>query len=70
MCKIIDKFPSGATKLSRTFAAASLYYNYSRSVNCFEIENEVDPHGLHGWEWQVNILFWYLIQNVPISKLI
>ncbi|XWS72606.1 hypothetical protein CRYUN_Cryun02cG0054400 [Craigia yunnanensis] len=52
MCKIIDKFPSGATKLSRTFAAASLYYNYSRAENCFEIEHEVDLHGLHGWDWQ------------------
>ncbi|KAK8610224.1 hypothetical protein V6N13_081387 [Hibiscus sabdariffa] len=52
MCKIIDKFPSRATKLSRAFAAASLYYNYSRSENCFEIEHEVDSHGLHGWDWQ------------------
>lgn len=54
MCKIIDKFPSGATKLSRAFAAASLYYNYSRSENCFEIEHEVDGHGLHGWDWPVS----------------
>ncbi|TYI72040.1 hypothetical protein E1A91_D07G031500v1 [Gossypium mustelinum] len=52
MCKIIDKIPSGATKLSRAFAAASLYYNYSRSENCFKIEHEVDGHGLHGWGWQ------------------
>ncbi|MBA0547826.1 hypothetical protein Golob_018967 [Gossypium lobatum] len=52
MCKIIDKIPSGMTKLSRAFAAASLYYNYSRSENCFKIEHEVDGHGLHGWDWQ------------------
>ncbi|TYH61168.1 hypothetical protein ES332_D07G032200v1 [Gossypium tomentosum] len=52
MCKIIDKILSGATKLSRAFAAASLYYNYSRSENCFKIEHEVDGHGLHGWDWQ------------------
>ncbi|TYG59997.1 hypothetical protein ES288_D07G031800v1 [Gossypium darwinii] len=50
--KIIDKILSGATKLSRAFAAASLYYNYSRSENCFKIEHEVDGHGLHGWDWQ------------------
>ncbi|KAE8675817.1 Alpha/beta-Hydrolases superfamily protein isoform 2 [Hibiscus syriacus] len=52
MCKIIDKSPSGATKLSRAFAAASLYYNYSRTENCFEVEHEIDTHGLHGWDWQ------------------
>ncbi|OMO90927.1 hypothetical protein COLO4_18769 [Corchorus olitorius] len=52
MCRIIDKLPPGATKLSRAFAAASLYYNYSRAESCFEIEHEVDAHGLHGWEWQ------------------
>ncbi|KAL6558228.1 hypothetical protein OROMI_018578 [Orobanche minor] len=52
MCKIIDKSSSEATKLSRVFAAASLYYNHSQAEKCFEIENETDDHGLHGWNWQ------------------
>lgn len=53
MCKIIDGSSPGTTKLSRVFAAASLYYNYSRGEKCFAIENQVDDHGLHGWNWQV-----------------
>nr|DAD45189.1 TPA_asm: hypothetical protein HUJ06_003419 [Nelumbo nucifera] len=52
MCKIIDGFPPRATKLSRVVAAASLYYNYSRTEKCFKIENATDAHGLHGWDWQ------------------
>ncbi|KAL2502509.1 alpha/beta-hydrolase superfamily protein [Forsythia ovata] len=50
MCKIIDGFSPGATKLSRAFAAASLYYNYSQTEKCFKLEDETDAHGLHGWE--------------------
>ncbi|PIN03291.1 Lysosomal Pro-Xaa carboxypeptidase [Handroanthus impetiginosus] len=52
MCKIIDKSSPGATKLSRVFAAASLYYNYSKAEKCFKLENETDDHGLNGWNWQ------------------
>ncbi|GMP63864.1 hypothetical protein CsSME_00025375 [Camellia sinensis var. sinensis] len=52
MCKIIDGFSPGATKLSKVFAAASLYYNYSQTQKCFELENGTDVHGLHGWDWQ------------------
>lgn len=53
MCKIIDLFPHGVSKLTRAFAAASLYYNYSGTEKCFDLENEKDVHGLHGWDWQV-----------------
>uniref|UniRef100_A0A6N2M2P0 Serine carboxypeptidase S28 family protein n=1 Tax=Salix viminalis TaxID=40686 RepID=A0A6N2M2P0_SALVM len=52
MCKIIDGFPSGASKIIRVFAAASLYYNYSRAEKCFKLEHGPDTHGLHGWDWQ------------------
>ncbi|KAK9274492.1 hypothetical protein L1049_021741 [Liquidambar formosana] len=52
MCKIIDGFPPRATKLTRVFAAASLYYNYSRTERCFNLEHGTDAHGLHGWNWQ------------------
>ncbi|CAI9098900.1 OLC1v1035631C1 [Oldenlandia corymbosa var. corymbosa] len=52
MCKIIDKSPRGATKLSRAFAAASLYYNYSKTEKCFKLEGDEDDHGLQGWNWQ------------------
>ncbi|CAE5963496.1 unnamed protein product [Arabidopsis arenosa] len=52
-CKIIDVgFPLEASKLDRAFAAANLFYSYSDSENCFDIENQTDPHGLNGWDWQ------------------
>ncbi|KAA8522894.1 hypothetical protein F0562_009317 [Nyssa sinensis] len=52
MCKIIDEFSPGATKLSRVFAAASLYYNYLQTEKCFDLGNGEDSHGLNGWDWQ------------------
>ncbi|XP_073062532.1 uncharacterized protein [Primulina eburnea] len=52
MCKIIDGSKPGETKLNRVFAAASLYYNYSKTEKCFMLEDETDDHGLHGWDWQ------------------
>ncbi|KAK6135600.1 hypothetical protein DH2020_030648 [Rehmannia glutinosa] len=52
MCKIIDESSPGASKLSRVFEAASLYYNYSQAEKCFELEDETDDHGLSGWNWQ------------------
>lgn len=52
MCKIIDGYPPGATTLSKVFGAANLYYNYSRTEKCFNIEHGTDAHGLHGWDWQ------------------
>ncbi|KAJ6829213.1 lysosomal Pro-X carboxypeptidase [Iris pallida] len=52
MCRIVDGFPRGASKLARAFSAASLYYNYSGTHKCFDIENSTDDHGLSGWNWQ------------------
>lgn len=52
MCKIIDEFPPGTNKLTKVFSAASLYYNYSSTQPCFDVENETDAHGLNGWDWQ------------------
>lgn len=53
MCKIIDEYPPGASKLTRAFAAASLYYNYSGSQQCFDLEDQSDIQGIRGWDWQV-----------------
>lgn len=53
MCKIIDKFPPGTSKINRAFAAASLYYNYSNTHKCFDLEHASDDdHGVSGWDWQ------------------
>ena len=53
MCKIIDGFPPEASKLTKVFSAASLYYNFSGTEKCFNIENATNSHGLSGWDWQV-----------------
>ncbi|XP_071713122.1 uncharacterized protein [Rutidosis leptorrhynchoides] len=52
MCKIIDEYPKGASKLNRAFAAASLYYNYSGTQTCFDLEDESYIEGIRGWDWQ------------------
>ncbi|CAF2068653.1 unnamed protein product [Brassica napus] len=52
MCKIMDELPLDASNLERAFAAASLYYSYSGSESCFDMENHTDSHGLNGWGWQ------------------
>ncbi|XP_058114120.1 uncharacterized protein LOC131256996 [Magnolia sinica] len=52
MCRIIDGFPPKANKLTKVFSAASLYYNYSQTEKCFDLENATNAHGLSGWDWQ------------------
>jgi len=52
MCKIIDGYPANTDILEKAFAAASLYYNYTGNLTCNPIEDEDDPHGLGGWQWQ------------------
>lgn len=61
MCRIIDGFPKGANKLDKVFAAASVYYNHSGDVKCFDFEGSSDPHGLSGWNWQVIIYIYIFI---------
>ncbi|KAL6873409.1 hypothetical protein ACP4OV_013491 [Aristida adscensionis] len=52
MCKIIDGFPASADILSKVLAAANVYYNYTGDQKCSHIEDDDDPHGLGGWQWQ------------------
>lgn len=54
MCNVINSFPQETGTLSRVFAAASIYYNYSNTEKCFEMEHQSDAHGLgtSGWDWQ------------------
>ncbi|KAF8658547.1 hypothetical protein HU200_059006 [Digitaria exilis] len=52
MCKIIDGFPANTDIMEKVFAAANLYYNYTGDLTCNPIEDEDDPHGLGGWQWQ------------------
>lgn len=52
MCRKIDSYPDGTDLLDRIFAGVSIYYNYSGTVDCFDLED--DPHGMSGWDWQVD----------------
>ncbi|KAK1323785.1 hypothetical protein QJS10_CPA02g00036 [Acorus calamus] len=50
VCKKIDGLDEGSSVLDRVFAGVSVYYNYTGSVDCFDLED--DPHGMSGWDWQ------------------
>ena len=52
MCKTIDSFSARADIVQKVFAAASLYYNYTGTEPCFNIDKGGDPLG-PGWKWQV-----------------
>ena len=54
-------------KLWKSIAAAGLYYNFTGSEKCFQMEHESDDHGLHGWNWQVVCLFLWLYLPVLAS---
>nr|XP_010910623.1 lysosomal Pro-X carboxypeptidase [Elaeis guineensis] len=50
VCTKIDSYPDGTDLLDRIFAGVSVYYNYTGTVDCFDLED--DPHGMSGWDWQ------------------
>ncbi|GAB2283062.1 hypothetical protein Dimus_017594 [Dionaea muscipula] len=50
VCKKIDSAPDVVGILDRIFEGVSVYYNYTGSVKCFDLDD--DPHGMNGWNWQ------------------
>ncbi|KAK9097090.1 hypothetical protein Sjap_022587 [Stephania japonica] len=50
VCRKIDNAPDGSSDLDRVFAGVSIYYNYTGTVDCFDLQ--ADPHGMSGWDWQ------------------
>ncbi|XP_030548563.2 lysosomal Pro-X carboxypeptidase-like [Rhodamnia argentea] len=52
MCKAIDDPSKGDDDFAKLYGAASIFYNYSGSVSCFDLMDNSDPHGLGGWQWQ------------------
>ncbi|KAK6923187.1 Peptidase S28 [Dillenia turbinata] len=50
VCRKIDNCPSGSSISECIFEGVSVYYNYSGTVDCFELDD--DPHGMDGWNWQ------------------
>lgn len=52
MCKAIDNPSGGTDLLSRLYGAVNVYYNYTGSSSCFDL-NSSDPHGGEpGWSFQ------------------
>ncbi|XP_039140115.1 lysosomal Pro-X carboxypeptidase-like isoform X2 [Dioscorea cayenensis subsp. rotundata] len=50
VCRKIDSHPNGTDILVRILAGINVYYNYTGTVDCFDLED--DPHGMNGWDWQ------------------
>ncbi|KAL3526925.1 hypothetical protein ACH5RR_011581 [Cinchona calisaya] len=50
VCSRIDSGPNGTSILQRIFEGVSVYYNYTGTVECFNLDD--DPHGMSGWDWQ------------------
>nr|GMC60029.1 lysosomal Pro-X carboxypeptidase [Ipomoea batatas] len=50
LCGRIDSLPDGTNILQRIFEGVSVYYNYTGTVDCFDLDD--DPHGMSGWDWQ------------------
>lgn len=51
VCRNIDSQPEGTSTLERIYAGVNVYYNYTGTVGCFDLND--DPHGMGGWDWQV-----------------
>lgn len=52
MCKAIDNPTTGNDTFAKLYGAANVYYNYSGSATCFNLNDNSDPHDLGGWGWQ------------------
>ncbi|EAY75958.1 hypothetical protein OsI_03875 [Oryza sativa Indica Group] len=50
LCTKIDNQPDGTSILERIYAGVNVYYNYTGTVDCFDLND--DPHGMDGWDWQ------------------
>ncbi|GJN17538.1 hypothetical protein PR202_gb04615 [Eleusine coracana subsp. coracana] len=50
VCRKIDSQPEGTSTLERIYAGVNVYYNYTGTVGCFDLND--DPHGMGGWDWQ------------------
>jgi lysosomal Pro-X carboxypeptidase len=53
MCEAIDSSARENNTLGKLYAAANIYYNYTGTATCFNLDDDSDPHDLGGWQWQV-----------------
>lgn len=66
MCKEIDDPKKGNNTWEKLYGAANIYYNYTGNLNCFDLSDHPDPHGLSEWSWQVP-LFLLLLNILLVS---
>lgn len=63
MCKAVDDPTTGNDTFAKLYGAANVYYNYSGTATCFDLDDDSDPHDLGDWTWQVfffcSLLFLY-----------
>ncbi|KAF6165822.1 hypothetical protein GIB67_012719 [Kingdonia uniflora] len=52
MCKAIDSPTLGNDTFAKLYTAANIYYNYTGTATCFDLDDQSDPHGLNEWSWQ------------------
>lgn len=52
MCRAIDDPTVGNDTFAKLYGAANIYYNYTGSEKCFDLDDDSDPHGLAEWTWQ------------------
>lgn len=64
MCEAIDSSESGNDTFAKLYAAANIFYNYSGGATCFDLQDNSDPHGLGGWQWQV-LQYIFLYSSFP-----
>lgn len=55
MCEAIDsKSVREKSTLNKLYEVANIYYNYTGTATCFNLDDDSDPHDLGGWQWQVH----------------
>ncbi|KAL3536067.1 hypothetical protein ACH5RR_004528 [Cinchona calisaya] len=52
MCKAIDNPKAGNNTFEKLYNAATVYYNFTGNVACYDLNDNSDPHGLGEWSWQ------------------
>ncbi|GAB2300736.1 hypothetical protein Dimus_034773 [Dionaea muscipula] len=52
MCKAIDDPKMGNDTFAKLRGAVDIYYNYTGNVQCFDLDDHSDKHGLDEWTWQ------------------
>lgn len=70
MCEAIDSSVTGKNTLEKLYDAASIYYNYSGTSKCFDLNDHSDPHDLGGWQWQVLSLLIPQLFNFNSTRII